>query len=326
MSGRRPFREQRGIAVVTAMLMVAMATLLAVELVWELSLDLRRTEALLTREQAAQLALGAEALASEALAKDFEDDPNGTDDLTETWATEQAFPIDGGTVAGVVQDLQGRFNLNNLIDNRGRKDEIAVEQFRRVVTLAIAETDDQGLRAENIVDAVVDWLDPDQQPELGGAEDGVYTALSPPYRTGNFWFTSTTELLAVDGVTGQLYAALQPHVAALPPGAAGEPRRINVNTATPLVLQSLWRDVTPTIVEDWTANRDGAPYESVDEFMEGAQDVVDPAMRPYLDVGSSYFRLNVIVSIGSVRLAMYSLLERNGQGAVVARLRTFDTE
>lgn len=319
-------RRERGIAALTALLVVAVATVLGVELMWAMTLDFRRTEALLLREQAAHFALGAEALAIEVLRLDAEADTDGIDSLDEPWAQEQAFPIDSGTIVGFIEDLQGRFNLNNLIDAQGRKDEVAIEHFRRLLRLVAAVAEDpDAADPDSIVDAVVDWIDPDQVPELGGAEDGVYTAQDPPYRAANFWFTTVSELQAVQGITPTLYAALAPLVAALPPGN-GAPRPINVNTAPPLVLQALGADVSPTLVEDWLANRQTEPYPGVPEFLEPADGVVDPALQPYLAVGSSFFRVSVIVSIGTARLAMYSLLERSSQGTAIARLRSFDTD
>ena len=323
---KAPPNRQRGIAALMAMLVVTLATVLAVELVWDLNLDLRRTETLLTREQALQVAMGLELLAAELLEADYEEDPAGPDTLTERWAEEYGFPFEGGTVVGRLDDLQGRFNLNNLIDGRGRKNPLVIEQFRRLVAIATAdlEREDQ-VNVDNVVDSVVDWVDPDQLPELGGAEDSTYTARIPPYRAGNFWFTTTSELQAVNGMTPGAFNALAGLVSALPPGTAGA-RTINVNTAPEAVLRSLSADVTTTQTADWVAQQLSAPYDTRDEFMEGSRDVLTEDVAPLIGVSSQYFRLTVIVSIGTTRLAMYSLLERTAQGAVTARYRSFDTE
>ena len=317
MSGGTGPRRQRGIAAITAMLVVTIATMLAIELVWDLNLDVRRTQTLLLRDQAVQIALGAEVWVSDILRQDFEDDGgSGTDHLNEVWAQDiPPLPVEGGTVDGTVEDLQGRFNLNNLLDPQGRKDPLAVDQFRRL--LRSLELDAE------LADAVVDWIDPDQVAELSGAEDDVYTSRTPPYRAANFWFTTTSELLAVSGIDGEVFRTLEPHVSALPvaTGQAGALTRINVNTATGPVLRSLGDDVTDSTVEQWLEDR---PFDDMDAFMEATQELLDPAIRPYLDVGTAYFRLTVITSIGTTRLSMYSLLERNAQGVVIARLRSFD--
>ena len=59
--------RQRGIAALTAILVVALASILAVELAWEVNLDIRRTENMLLRDQARQIALGAEIMAIDEL-------------------------------------------------------------------------------------------------------------------------------------------------------------------------------------------------------------------------------------------------------------------
>ena len=148
--------QQRGIAALTAILVVAMATILAVELAWDLNLDIRRTENLLLHAQARQFALGAELMAADALRTDYEndiEDGGACDYLEEDWNTELALPFEGGSVRGRLTDLQGRFNLNNLIIE-GQKNEAAYDQFVRLLEILGL---DPRLGAK-----VLDWIDPDQ--------------------------------------------------------------------------------------------------------------------------------------------------------------------
>ena len=120
-----PPARERGVAIITTMLVVALATALAADLVWELHLDIRRTESELLRNQAKQFALGAEILAIEALVADYQADENANefcDFPGEGWDQETTLPFEGGTVRGKLSDAQGRFNLNNLAP-QGVKDE-----------------------------------------------------------------------------------------------------------------------------------------------------------------------------------------------------------
>ena len=112
MKGPHP---QRGIAVLTAMLVVAIATILAVELLWGTSLDLRRAQNMLERDQAMQVARGMEILAAELLRDDAEN--SDFDALTERWAEDYGFPFENGNVVGRLDDMQGRFNINSLINS-----------------------------------------------------------------------------------------------------------------------------------------------------------------------------------------------------------------
>jgi general secretion pathway protein K len=127
-------------------------------------------------------------------------------------------------------------------------------------------------------------------------------------------------LLAVKGFTPEVYEALAPHVAALP--ALGQPTKINVNTATPEVLKSLGPNVTDFDLANWKEAQDTGGYKDLVAF-QAAGTAIDQAMLLYLDVTTNYFGVSVITSIGTTRLSMYSLLERNGK-AVTSRLRNFD--
>src|SRR5262245_20192976 len=57
---------------------------------------------------------------------------------------------------------------------------------------------------EDIADAILDWLDPDDTPRVNGAENDYYTGLDPPYRCKNGPLDSLEELLLVKGVTPEL--------------------------------------------------------------------------------------------------------------------------
>jgi len=320
--------RQSGVAAITAILVVALASILAVELAWELNLDIRRTENMLLRDQAIQIALGAELMAADELRKDFEEDAEDQlpcDDLTERWNTDLTFPVDGGTVRGKLSGMHGRFNLNNLIDGVSKNIETN-DQFARL--LSVLELDPE------IAPKVLDWIDPNQVPEFGGAEDGVYTAKSPPYLTANTWFTTTTELLAIDGFVDPaepnngVFKLLERYVAALPMGTL-----INVNTAEDPVLLSLAKNgARSTSPESLKANR---PYCQIDVaaaadgrgFMDDAKDIVDDAFATRnLDVITYYFQLKVAVTLGTAQLTMYSLMHRDPQGLVTTRLRYFGTK
>jgi general secretion pathway protein K len=315
-------RRQAGVALLTAMLVVALATVLAVNMVWEASVDLQRTENILLQDQARLYALGAETGAIELLAEDGRSDgADGVDNFTEPWAQvggQPAFSVEGGEVILSISDALGLFNLNNLVSRRdGKVREHYAQQFLQLLLALPLESPLDPSLAQKIVDATVDWMDRDTVPELNGAEDDVYTSRIPPYRVPNFWFTSPSELLAVEGMTQEIYVALRNHVTALPP--ADEPSRINVNTATPLVLASLAPGLGPQDTEVFA----GGAYENPADFVTDFNQEIIPELIPTLAVGSGWFEVSVTASIGTTRARLYSLLERNGE-TVRVRLRTYD--
>jgi general secretion pathway protein K len=289
------------------MLITTMATLIATNLAWDNALDVRRTMVLLSRDQAVQIALGAESWVINILHQDLEE--SETDHLGEIWAIElPGLPIEGGEVFGAVQDLQGRFNVNNLIDENGEVDEDSLEQFRRLLVALGLDPRFAGITA--------DWLDADIDAAFpDGAEDPIYTGRIPPYRAANQTLSSVSELAAIDGMDRDTYRILEPHIAALP-----ERTQINVNTATAAVLQSLSDDITSSDVEGLLLERESGGFPDVQTTFSS---LVPPEVVNDLDETSQYFQLKVVVRIDTVRMTLYSILLRGPRGDVTPILRGF---
>lgn len=304
----RPARH-RGVALITAILISALASMVATNLAWDNAIDVRRTMVLLHRDQAMQIALGAESWVIGILHQDLTD--SQTDHLAEIWATElPGLPIEGGEVFGNVTDLQGRFNINNLIDENGAVLPESLEQFRRLLNVLGLDPRIAGITA--------DWLDADQDAQFpDGAEDPIYTAILPPYRTANQMLTSVSELLALDGMDKETFDVLAPHITALPGRTA-----INVNTATPAVLQSLDENITASDVESLLAEREEGGFVDIPTAFSS---LVAPDVLNSLDQATNFFQLRVVVRIDRVQVTMYSMLQRSPQGDVTPILRSFGT-
>lgn len=302
--------RHRGVALLTALLITALLASLAIGLEWNNALDVRRTIVMLNRDQAVQVALGAESWIQSILRQDA--DESETDHLGEIWASElPGLPIDGGEIFGSIEDLQGRFNLNNLIDRQGDIDPLAVEQMQR---LLIALQLDPRFAA-----ITADWLDADQDASFpDGAEDAIYTGLTPPYRAANQLLSNASELAAIDGIDKESLDALLPHVTALP-----RRTEVNVNTATAAVLQSLDANISAADAEGLMAARADAGFADVERAF--ATLVEDPAIRNKLEQSSSFFQLKLVVRIDTVRITYYSILERGSQGEVTPILRSLGT-
>jgi general secretion pathway protein K len=297
--------------VLIAMLVVTVGTIIAVNLMWQGTLDLRRAEASLAADQGLLLVQGAEAWAADILRQDLVDTPD-TDNLSEMWAIElPPLPVEGGTITGKLEDLQGRFNLNNLVDSRGREDQLARKQFERLLLLVDADP--------NVAGAVVDWLDPDTEQRFpSGGEDSAYADADPPYRTANAMITSPSELMAVQGIDRETYAKVAPYVTVLPAGT-----KINVNTASAVVLASLSDDIDISTAESLVEQRDGAEFLDIDKTFE---DLVEPEMLRRIDGVTEHFLLTATVTLGTNQLTMRSILQRDQSGLTRALFRTLGVE
>lgn len=296
--------RQRGVALITAIVVVAIATVLAVRIGTRAAMDLRRTAGLVALDQGWHVALGAEAWAIEVLGDDYKDSPE-TDHLGEAWAQPlPPLPVDGGEVRGALEDMQGRFNLNNLINNVEHEPDVAnVERFQRLLVLVGAQP-----RWANMM---ADWIDENSMPELDGAEDGTYLSQNPPYRTANGLVATTTEMMALPGMTREEFERIRPYVAALPVGT-----RINVCTAKAPVLAMLSNGGLDFSNEELLAanRRDGCyPDKEVVRPLFDSDQERDKVVTE----ASSWFRAVTAVRIGTSEFTLYSLINRNSSDTAI---------
>ncbi len=308
-----PPRQQRGVALITAILITALVSSVALSLAWDNALDMRRTMTLLYRDQAVQVALGAESWVQSILRDDLAE--TETDHLGEIWASElPGLPVQSdvvqGELFGRIEDLQGRFNINNLIDQNGDVDELALEQFRRLLNALELDPRFAGIAA--------DWIDANREAGFpDGAEDAIYTGLVPAYRTPNLPITHATELAALEGMDKASFDILAPHIVALP-GRTG----INVNTATAAVLRSLGENLSAADVESLIAEREDGGFADLQNTFST---LVAPEILPQLEETTSYFQLSLVVQIATVRIIYFSTLQRGATGQVVPILRSLGT-
>ena len=302
--------QNRGVALITALLIMALIGSLTYTLKWNNALDLRRTMVMLNRDQAIQVAIGAESWIQIILRQDLED--SDTDHLGEIWASElPGLPIDGGEVFGDIEDLQGRFNVNNLVGEDGDVDEAALQQFTRLLQALGLDPRFAGITG--------DWIDSNQDPQLqDGAEDPIYTGMTPPYRAANQLLSSANELAAIEGMDKETLDTLLPHIVALPGHTA-----INVNTATAAVLQSLDERITVADAEGLIAERAESGFDEMGRSFAGLMDP-DEISRLLAET-SEFFQLKVIVRVDTVRITYYSILERGPRGDVTPILRSLGT-
>jgi general secretion pathway protein K len=294
---------ERGVALITAVLVVAIAAVIATSMMSRQNFDTRRTGNIIYRDQAIAYALGAEYWAGIELSRDAQQ--NNIDHLRENWAYDlPPMPIDGGYIDGKIQDLQGRFNLNSVLDP------LQAERFFRLCQVLNVEPD--------FIPALQDWIDSDTEVRENGAEDESYTRMDPPYRAANRFLADTSELLLVKGVSVQDYDILLFYISALPGDSA-----INVNTAPPLLLQSLTHDVTLPDVERIVALRTDTPYQNIDAFLEDEAFAGREISEEHLTVSSEYFLLTADVLLGDAPLTLQSVLARTAQGKITVISRRF---
>jgi general secretion pathway protein K len=324
-------RRQRGVALIIALILVALATILATKLTFDSWIEQRRTTGVLAAEQALQFAMGAEALAADVLAQQT---GPGSISLDQPWAqSTQPMPLTSpndpegepiGSLQGSLEDMGGRFNLNNLIrvdlPQTGPAGDQPLKQFQRLLVLVGLEPKWAGLAR--------DWIDANDQPgSPDGAEDSVYSSQNPPYRTANWPMTSPAELMNLPGFGADRYRKIAPYVTALPITNA----TINLCTASAVVLESLSDSLSGEFNPDVLAkSRKAGCFPDVltlTNTMGGAANfsAMGGSLVASDTATTSYFMLTTRVALGTTEFTLYSLLYRGNGGKVTPLLRTFGT-
>ncbi len=344
---------QRGLALLVAILIVALGTMIAAAVAYENAMTARRGVATFGFDQSILVAQGAEALAAYGLRQIVQSDPK---EIYPGQGWDKPLgPIEvvpGVMLEASLEDLQGRFNLNNLVRTDGTPDPVMTAAFTQLLALVGLE--------EKWTGYVVDWIDMDGIPSIPeGAEDSVYMGQTVPYRTPNRYITSASELLALPGFGRDRYVKLAPYVTALPNGTT-----INVCTASPFVLdaflgaghtdfssdpEALGRNrqnttgCFPTITNYQSAFTPGAwagtgttaqtqpgqtvaPGQPPPNGAVGGTTSTSGAQSKFAQT-SKYFRLSSVVTIGSTEFNLYSLLYQDAQQHLVRPIqRSFSAD
>lgn len=202
--------NQRGVALLTVLLLVAVMSVLVMGMLDDIRFGLHRASNAQSMAQAQWYARGAESLAMAQI------------DRLSTRAAAQAgladleqrplvFPIEHGMIRARLSDATACFNLNSVVEGTGelwQRRESGSRQF----TALLRALDVPRLEADALVDSLVDWIDSDQAPGLAGAEDASYLARDPAYRTGGALLAEVTELRAISGFNDAIYRLSLIHI------------------------------------------------------------------------------------------------------------------
>ena len=292
-------RAQSGVAAITALLIVAVAASAAALTLAQQSAMLDQTMLVASRAQADVYAQAGLDWARGVLAQDAK--ASNADSLDEGWARPIAgMPVERAVVAGDIADEQGKFNLNNVID-KTRRSEADIKLLRQL--LAALDL------APDLADAVVDWIDGDDDlTSAAGAENAYYLGLPRPYRAANAPMMQVDELYRVRGFDARTVARLRPYVTALPERTA-----INVNTAPDLVVAAAF-GVAREKVLPLLAERLKTPYADKGLFLQRAGQAGLIAVNDF-DVRSSWFFARIQVVQDDVQVDTGALLRRAAGGS-----------
>ncbi len=294
--------KQKGVALMLVIFVFALVSILAVGMYNRQHIFVQTAGNVMAQAQAYQYALAAETYGLRFIKDDWEQqkkDNEFYDDL-DFVKNSIVSPIEEAFMEGQYNDVQGKLNINDLVNLAGKVNPIMKERFQRLFKRLAIDTIK--------VEAIIDWLDENQEPEgFEGIEDGEFLSLDPPYRNAGQSFRDLSELRLLPNVSIKDFQKLLPHVTVLPMGRAP----INVNTASEEVLQSLTETLSDQQAKTLAEQREKDPWKTLESFKSDPLISASGLKEDYLGVSSDFFEMAIKVTLSDRVVRLVSTVSRN---------------
>ena len=302
--------RQRGVAVITALLLTTLAVTIVASLFWQQQVQVRSMENQRLQLQTKWILRGAMDWATLVLRQDAVDHATYTS-LDHVWATPLAETrldqyiererVEGevfdATLSGSIIDATSRYNLANLADHRVIKPE-QVEIYRRLL---------QNLRLDaGLADRTAAAVRDSQLPPAQGLTGSDAPAAPPPSQMP-MALTQPEDLLSIPGYTIEIVNKLRDFVIVLP-----EQSVVNVNTAPAEVLAAIVKNYSVGEANALIARRKQLQFRTKDIFKSELG--VPPPDDSTFDVVSSYFLVRSKVRLDRAALNAEALIHRSMGG------------
>ncbi len=328
---RTPLPAQRGVALLTVLLLVAVMSVLAMAMLDEVRFATRRARNVQSVTQAQWHALGAEALARQTILRIDAAQPGRTT-LAGGWNGRSVpLPIEDGERGMAtlrIRDAGNCFNLNSVVEGtveQWQRRELGARQY--FALLHALEFDDA--QARQLVDTLVDWIDSDATPSPAGAEDAHYAHREPTSRTAAGLLADTSELRAIAGYSASAYARVRPYVCALPDAGLSP---LNLNTLgpddAPLLSMLTLGALDAAQARRAIAGRPAGGWTDAAAFWSQPLLAAAAPPNPVLEqvaLRTRFFGVRAQVEYGDAQVVLDELLELRA-GALLLRARQWDPD
>ncbi len=336
-------KSEQGIALIIVMISIFVLTILAGGFAYSMKIETRLARNANNEAQLEWLGRSAIEKARWILMEQFKITQEPYDGLDQVWAGGQ-----GGIGTSNSPLANVSLNLDSPV---GHADFTIVDLERKVnVNLANDMLLQQALSLAGVdagestplVNAILDWIDPDDKTRNQGAESDFYQDYWPdhPYNAKNGPIDDISELLLIKGITPELFWGgastnfqtyafnRQNRRGDVPVEAVGltniftpiSSGKININTASPDVLQVI-PGVTPEMAQAIVAARSGeadtmglsGPYRSLDQVrrVPEVNIMAAQAIRQFCDIRSRTFEVRVDAQVGSYHRHFVGVLGRS---------------
>lgn len=313
---------QRGVAIITALLLTALAVTIVASLFWQQQVQVRSIENQRLHLQTQWILRGALDWARLVLREDAK--YTRVDTLDEPWAVPLAETrldqyVENGraggdqtdaTLSGHIVDAQGRFNLANLAQG-GTVNPREVAIFARLL-------DSLRLNA-GLAQTLADAMARAQQPAAGGTVSAASAPVGAVRPSGEqpLALLQVDDVLSVPGFTAPMLAALRDFVTLLPRAT-----QLNVNTASAQVLAARIEGLSQADTSALVAAREKAYFVSAADFIARlppgkANDI----SASEIAVTTQYFIVYGTARLNRASRNVQALIERNGGSTKLVWIR-----
>lgn len=256
-------RDERGFALIAVLLVLGLLGIVGAEFAYSMRLEASALRAWRDNLAAAHLAEAGVEQAIREIAADSAYVTLADDGLLTFYTRDRlALPrlartrarLGAGEFSYRITDEEARINVNVAPPQR-------LDQLLRCLGV-------DKIARDGIADSILDWIDPNEEHRLNGAEsDDYYLKLPTPYRARNAMLESVTELRQVKGVTEALFNGVDDKPGMADVLTVRSPGSVNVNTAGPLVLCAM--NVSEAEISEIIQGRREAPYPAVPGRLAG---------------------------------------------------------
>jgi general secretion pathway protein K len=325
-----PWRDQRGMALLITIMTVSLLVAVTIQFhktTWQQFLV---ANTFMVDNQLNTIADSGVNIGLAVLQNDGEE--NQVDSLLDGWAELGKERLGGVFPAGTLQlkivDLSGRLQVNSLAQAGGKnpgagantEEEIRLI-FQNLLLSGVFAIEDEA-EARSVIDALVDWIDEDDQESEFGAENSFYQSLAKPYDCRNGPVRYIEELLLVKGISPALLfgkgdkKGLADYLT-----VNGDTGKVNFNTAPLLVVKSFDPLISDELLEQLDEyRRDKENEESLanlDWYRQVNGWPGDITINSQLlTITSNYFQIIAIGEFDTLSRSVVAVVERSDESGV----------
>jgi len=251
---------------------------------------------------------------------------NAWDTLKDPWADPEGLSaasapmFESGRFEVAIEDLSGKIPINELVDPEGNYRSACKTVLKNLLISEAVGLESEA--AENLLDAIKDWIDADDEITRFGAESAFYETLPDPYRCKNAPLSALEELLLVRGVSKALFYGTNEN-AGISDYLTVQGDKININTADRTVLGSLSEQLEPQMLDDMLAYREEEQNELENpDWYHGVPGMAHVQLAPeMITTASTCFRIHAKGILEDFRAGIHGDVKRTAGDLKVIRWR-----